>query len=231
LFGLLLGLAAVPALILPWLPGRGQENAQLADRWVSLFIAAYLGLHWLLAIPAWDRYLLPLVPLMALLLARLFVSLLEWVLRGMGRRRVPPVTAVASVSLLVLLVPVAWMARNGRFPIGGFPAADQGAWQVREYLQEAPYGTVLYDHWFSWHWGYAFIDKGVYTSWFPYPAALAEDLAVFGAVGERYLVVPDGAEALPVLRAVTDAGYEAEAVLQSEPHPGMILYRLDPAMR
>ena len=84
----------------------------------------------------------------------------------------------------------------GSFAVGGRRDADQGAWQVADYLDSAPYGTVLYDHWFSWHWRYAFIDKGVYTSWFATSRrVLAEDLQSSGTTpGDRYLVVPNDDE-------------------------------------
>jgi 4-amino-4-deoxy-L-arabinose transferase-like glycosyltransferase len=36
---------------------------------LTLFLAAYLLLHWLLAVPVWERYLLPLVPLLAVWVA------------------------------------------------------------------------------------------------------------------------------------------------------------------
>ena len=37
---------------------------------VALFVLAYALLHWLWAVPAWDRYLLPVLPIVAALLGR-----------------------------------------------------------------------------------------------------------------------------------------------------------------
>lgn len=213
-----------------WLPGQEKLGApSLADRLLTLFFLGYLALHWLLAVPVWDRYMLPLVPLSAVIIGRG---------TGLLAGRIPVVRTLPSLqprliiwlilfSFAALQISPALAARGGFFPVGGQRNADRGAWQVAEYLDQAPYGTVLYDHWFSWHWRYTFIDKGVYTSWFEHPAALAEDLQVFGSTpGDRYLVLPDDDRAKPVLRAVEESGYRARAVLQTQAQPGMILYHL-----
>ena len=110
---------------------------------------------------------------------------------------------------------------------GGSPTADQGAWQIANYLADEPYGTVLYDHWYSWHWQYHFLDKAVYVSWFAHPSALAEDLRAFGRnAGSRYVVLPDAPVSQPVRRAVSDAGFMLEEEFRTDYQPGLILYRL-----
>ena len=97
-----------------------------------------------------------------------------------------------------------------------------------EYLADEPYGTVLYDHWYSWQWRYHLFDKGVYVSWFPYPTALAEDLTAFGDnEGTRYIVLPDTAAALPVQRALRNADFTLIEQLRTDYQPGMILYRVE----
>jgi hypothetical protein len=92
-------------------------------------------------------------------------------------------------------------------------------------LAHAPYGTVLYDHWYSWQWRYHLLDSGVYVSWFPHPAALARDLTAFGHNRQpRYLALPNSSAADPVLRAVTAAGFHAQHVYTAE--DGITLYQL-----
>lgn len=119
-------------------------------------------------------------------------------------------SALSAVFLLFLL-PSAIAARNGRLPIGGQPGADQGAAQIAEFLADAPYGTVLYDHWYSWQWRYHLFDKRVFVSWFPHGQALAQELAVFGDDGyDRYLALPDTAVAHPVYRVVWAAGFDLQ---------------------
>ena len=192
-----------------WVYGR------LPDRLLILFSLAYLAIHWLLAIPVWDRYLLPLVPILALLLAR-FLNGTLFSFRGkMGRIALPVVVAL-------LLLPGVWSGRNGSLPVGGQADADHGIAAAAVYLEEAPYGTVLYDHWHSWQWRYHLFDKRVHLSWLPHPAQLTEELLVFGSDGHaRYLSLPNTPAALPFRRAVSEAGFCLESVYGAE---GITLY-------
>lgn len=195
------------------------------DLLLVLFILGYTALHWLLAIPVWDRYLLPLLPLVAILGGRAVAWLLD---RGHGRGRGMRLkTALAALIVGGLLLGPAVGARRGAFALGGWPKADDGAHQVAAYLATAPYGTVLYDHWYSWQWRYHLFDTGVYVSWFPHPAALADDLLAFGARGTRWLALPATDAALPVRRAVVTAGFTLRPVLHTDADPGIILYRVE----
>ncbi|MBK8901776.1 MAG: glycosyltransferase family 39 protein [Anaerolineaceae bacterium] len=192
------------------------------DRLLFIFILGYGLFHWLFAIPVWDRYLLPLLPLLAILLARAYNDLLTYL---------PPAAPVlhfrgAIVILALVLVFASWAARNGRTPPGSSPQADQGAAEIAAALADAPYGTVLYDHWFSWQWRYHLFDKRVFVSWFPHAAALTADLAAFGQDGSpRYIVLPNTAAAQPIIRTVQEAGFTLTAVTNSD---GIILYKINP---
>jgi 4-amino-4-deoxy-L-arabinose transferase-like glycosyltransferase len=228
---------------------RGATGRPAAwDRLLLLFLLAYFLLHWLLAVPVWDRYLLPVVAPAAVLAGRFVSRLLaqrpiagpgpqaigflatEWRLLSTHFGRVAGTGYGRAVVLLLLflaLAPPALAARDGRYPIGGRPQADGGAAQVAAFLAEAPYGTVLYDHWWSWQWRYHFFDKGVYVSWFPHPAALAEDLVVFGGDGNgRYLALPATAAALPVNRAVNEAGFQLRPAFTATGSDGKATMRL-----
>jgi 4-amino-4-deoxy-L-arabinose transferase-like glycosyltransferase len=225
-------LAAAVWLLRAWRPERTRSFNPITLL-LALFLAAYGVAHWLFAVPVWDRYLLPVLPFALLLVARLVAVALQRLLARDVNGATPRLGQVATVVMVVLLAFPAAGARLGRWPIGGQPTADQGAWRVAEQLREAPYGTVLYDHWYSWQWRYHLFDSGVYVSWFPHSDALREDLAVFGADGSpRYLVLPTGPAADPVRRAVAEAGF----VLVAQPpagvsDPPMMLYRLEKTTR
>jgi hypothetical protein len=192
------------------------------DRLLLIFILGYGLLHWLWAIPVWDRYLLPLLPLLALLLARAYSDLLA---------HLPTAAPVlqfrgAVVILALLFISASWSARNGRFPLGSFPQADRGATDIARALAAAPYGTVLYDHWFSWQWRYHLFDKRIFVSWFPHGQALATDLAAFGQDGSpRYLVLPNTAVAQPIIRIVQNAGFTLTPAIQSD---HIVLFKINP---
>lgn len=185
-----------------WLWWRGHP----LDRWLILFSGGYLLTHWLLAIPVWDRYLLLLVPIFSLLLAR-FVFYI-------------PATAYKwglVMGLALLLAVGGWNGRYAHFPIGGQTEADHGIGELVGHLEEAPYGTVLYDHYHSWQWRYHLFDKRVHLSWLPHPAHLTEELLVFGQDGHaRYLALPTGPAGLPLRRAVTEANFCLTLIDQTE---------------
>jgi len=228
----LLALGGVTAAVVA-LSRRARARLGAADALLALFVVAYLLLHWLWAVPAWDRYLLPVLPLVAALLGRGIEAV-----AGLKReettdftdstdyktkKSVESVKSVVSSSLnpvvalliivAVLHLPVAAAARAGRYPIGGQPAADGGAALVALALTDAPYGTVLYDHWYSWHWRYQLFDRRVYVSWFPHADALLADLAAFGQTGPaRTVALPRGGTAAPLVRRLREAGYRLVAV-------------------
>ncbi len=224
-----LWVTAVPIVLIPvlllllvwlaWRAFRVDDAASRVDLLLVFFVSGYMVLHWLTAVPVWDRYLLPLVPLVAILMGRGFERLGDW---EIGRlwplpisqsRGAPTANLLISFFLLILLLFSAGGGRHGRYPVGGQANADQGAAQIAAILADEPYGTVLYDHWFSWHWGYHLFYRKVYVSWFPHGAALAEDLAVFGRDGhKRYVALPDGAISHPIIRTIHTAGFQLQPV-------------------
>ena len=203
---------------------RGRVRVAPTEVMLLLFVMGYVGLHWLWAVPVWDRYLLPVLPLVAVLIGRV-VSLGLSCMAGWRLSRWLPVAGMAL--LFVVQFPFAANARLGRYPIGGQPVADGGAARIARLLEDAPYGTVLYDHWYSWHWRYQLFDERVYVSWFPHADALLDDLNAFAGTGsERYIVLPTTDAARPVLRRLTEAGYRLETLpVQDEPID-MMLYRI-----
>lgn len=195
-------------------------NPDRSNCLLFIFILSYGLFHWLFAIPVWDRYLLPLLPLLALLLASAYGSLLSHL----------SITAPLSqfrgafLILALLFLSASWSARNGRYQLGSFPRADHGTASIAAALVDAPYGTVLYDHWFSWQWRYQLFDKRVYVSWFPHGQALANDLAAFGQDGSpRYLALPNTTVSQPIIRSVKEAGFALTAVSQTNE---IILYQI-----
>ena len=189
---------------------RFQVNTWSIRQLLGWFVVGYLLLHWLLAIPVWDRYLLPLVPLLAILVGGSVRCQGSGVrlLSGIGGQR------FIHYSLFIihfLLLFAAVRAAAGHYPIGSTAQSDQGAAEVAAVLQDAPYGTVLYDHWYSWHWRYHFFDTGVYVSWFPDAPHLVEELQVFGP-DQRFIALPAGDRARPIVRELDTAGFRLEPV-------------------
>jgi 4-amino-4-deoxy-L-arabinose transferase-like glycosyltransferase len=224
-FGLLLAMPPFLALLI-----HDQDRPTTLDQFFLLYLLTYVLLHWFVAVPVWDRYLLPAVPIAALLLGRFASRLFAFATPLLGDLASRPTVAAflplaITTALILAQLPPAFQARLGHFPIGGRPAADNGAAEVAALLAHAPYGTVLYDHWYSWQWRYHLLDSGVYVSWFPHPAALARDLTTFGRNHQpRYLALPDTPAAQPILQVINVAGFQANHIHTAA--GGITLYQI-----
>lgn len=200
-----------------------------------VFLVSYFVLHWFLAIPAWDRYVLPVLPLVGIILGRYVWRTINFIIPALPERPAgwfnsQRIIWLVPLILLILQAPSVLKAYQGDLPVGGQPTADSGASQIAAELHHSPYGTVLYDHWYSWQWRYHLFDQHVYVNWFPSPEELAEDLDVFGKTGdERYLVLPDSGEAEVVKREVAEAGFglsHIKTATMPGDKPGMTLYQI-----
>ena len=100
---------------------------------------------------------------------------------------------------------------RGSYPFGGRPSNDDGAAAVAQAILEEPYGTVLYDHHYSWHWRYHFFYRGTHVEWFEDEEDLIENLSVFFQLkseDNRYLALKIGDELSESLKiTLPSAGY------------------------
>jgi 4-amino-4-deoxy-L-arabinose transferase-like glycosyltransferase len=228
---LLLALPLIVALLID------QHNRPAAlDRLFVLFAVAYSLLMWFIAVPVWDRYVLALLPFVGLVLARVVwrVVAYVWTMLALPFRSSP------WIKNSIILVPLALIffqgaavaaAYRGELPIGATPRADQGAAEISQALANEPYGTVLYDHWYSWQWRYHLFASKVYVSWFPDPDGLVDDLQVFGKDGhQRFIALPDSRLSMPVKRALTESGFSLKHVVSAqgkEGEAGISLYLIE----
>jgi 4-amino-4-deoxy-L-arabinose transferase-like glycosyltransferase len=210
---------------------RRATRAGLADRLLMGFCLLYLAAYWLLAFNLWDRYLLPLVPLLAFLGARALRWVGVTVAHVLPGRRRAAWRAGLAVLLVALLAPRAAGAARSQFPIGGDHGAYDGIDGAAAFLRAQPAGTVLYDHWLSWEWGFYLYDGPVYVSWFPSPSELAVDLQAFGATSPRFLAIPAWEASAEIKAAVADAGFSLDPVYTAYRRDGpvtLVVYALRP---
>ncbi len=229
-----------------WLIGIGWLISDMSQRslkppnktadvriWLWGMIAGYVSMHWLLAIPIWDRYWLPLVPLVAVAFSiglprfkndQIAIKRSFNRLRKKNRRDIN-FKVIWLVFALLLLLPQGWLARRGWFPVGGSATADGGAGQIAAVLDDKPYGTVLYDHYYSWQWRYHFFDTGVFVSWFPNPDWFGRELQAFESDShERFVVLPNDERGNPVRREATALGF---SLVEIEQTAEMTLYLVE----
>ena len=152
-------------------PARAQNK--ILDTLLAAYLLAYILLHTVAGFSVWDRYLLPLAPLVALLVGRMVsIVIPECSYRESRNPVTPALRAGASVPgissresritrivlpltlSLLLLLSGTRAARNG-YPVGGDHWAYQGLDEIASYLKtNAPPDAVLYHHWLRWHYTY-----------------------------------------------------------------------------
>jgi 4-amino-4-deoxy-L-arabinose transferase-like glycosyltransferase len=228
-----LGLIGLPFLLYRDLTQNARTRAARIDLWLLAYTIGFLALHWLLAFPIWDRYLLILVPITALLLARslpVFLSSCLLVPRGCSaiirspRLSISP-SLLLSIILLVML-PFSLAAAESQYPIGGDHGANDGIEQVARYLKTLPSGTVVYDHWLAWTLDYYVGEGFVYLSYFDTPADVAKDLRVFAGRGARYVIFPGRESPDAVIDAIGQVGYTLTPVLETKNRFGLTSFTI-----
>lgn len=208
-----LALAGSTVLVTSACLRRAPKKQDAYDLLMFGFCVAYLSTYWLLAFNLWDRYILAIVPVFCLMLARIAV-------RAANLRNPPNITIMgnkaspmpAAILLVVLLFP-GLKAASSRYPIGGDHGAYDGIAKVAAAIHNLPEGSVIYDHWLSWQWSFYLFDSPTYLAWVPGPDALAEDLAAHGSHGQRYFVAPAWESFSELRTAINSVGFQAIPVL------------------
>jgi 4-amino-4-deoxy-L-arabinose transferase-like glycosyltransferase len=217
---------------------KGHGRPAAFDHLLVLFVAVYVGIHLGASMPPWDRYALPLVPLLALLLGRVAASLLD-LAAPPGRSDFHLGTPVESGRsrrlrrgfLLVCaagIVYAAWLAGFSRLPVGDASAYD-GVAQIAEHVRqtESP-GSILYHHWLGWHYGFYLANAPVELRYWEAPADLAAKAAAEPQAAQ-WIAFPAGRESPDVLAALSAAGLRLQSeysVTHVDGSPSITLYRI-----
>ena len=246
----------VAALLGRDLTRQCQTRSALVDLILITFALFYLFFHLLLAFPVWDRYLLPMAPVAALLVGRVLGTIVpgakplaparsaggsgsgDWGLdivpgtqwKGIGYWVKRALRFTLYVLLFASLLGGGVMAARGRIPVGGDHGAFDGLDEVVDYLQDLPVGTVLYDRWLSWHYDYYLFDAYLYRAGFPSPGWLADDAAAFYDGRPRYLVLPDWESSARLERALAELGLTMLPVLTTRRRDGatsFVVYKIE----
>jgi hypothetical protein len=200
----------------------------LTDLFLISSSLVYFLLHWLWAFPVWDRYLLPLIPILSILLARA----LSLVQIGKPPLRTPhSALFILHCSLFLLLLLPAWNAAHSRYPVGGDHGAYDGIDRIVAFLRALPEGSVVYQHWLGWHYADYLFDGPVYVAYWPTPAWLARDVQAFGTREPRYIAFPSWESSARVKQALAGVGYTLAPVLTTTRRDGtrsFTLYHIQP---
>ena len=207
--------------------GRRIRSA-LADLLLTMFVFTYVLFHWLGAFPVWDRYLLPLVPVLALLLARFLGLLIDRLAfrSGLGQGAL---SVVALTVLFVSLAAPSIAAAHSQYPVGGDHGMYDGIDEVAAFLRGQPQGTVVYQHWLGWHYDYHLFGAQLFVAYWPTPDWLARDIQAFGEREPRYIAFPSWESPFRVVAALKDVGYDLKSVLTTtrrDGSPSFTVYRI-----
>lgn len=187
LFYLLFYLRRHPGILSPsslqfWRQWRFPSPALLLCIWSITFLA----LHIVTNIQIWDRYLLPLAPMLALLWGWLVV---RW------SSHVPAHwLAIGLVMIGLGMVPAAWKAAAGKLPIGGDHGGYTGLTSALNQVEQMfPDHVTLYHQTLGWHYQFYLFDqiaRGDYElRWFTNAVYLADN-AVKAPHQHRLLIEP-----------------------------------------
>ena len=175
-------------LVFPYVSSR-------VDRYLVVFLAAWgvgvFALHVVTSVQVWDRYLLPLVIPLVLIVAWAIGRVQGGWRKGQERM----VSFGLLIGVILLCVPPALQAADGRLPIGGDHGAYAGLDAALAWVEQAaPTNAVLYHRELGWHerfYLYDAVRRGdVDLRWYPNAAYLADN-ATKAPHKRKLLIVPD----------------------------------------
>jgi len=145
------------------------------DAVLALYTAGYLALHFAVTFQTWDRYLLPILPLLCVLAARGLVLVWQQFNRLPNFRR--PLRTATPVLAIPVLFYASWLGTAGRLPVGSDHGAYAGLDQVVSVLRSQPTDAIIYDRWLGWHYDFYLSDAPQERRWWGSGWKLADDAA------------------------------------------------------
>lgn len=187
--GYLFGTPVLSALVLGLALWGGRQRTR-AGTLLGLYVAGYLLLHITVTFHPWDRYLLPILPLVCVLAAHGAAVAVRWLhdrtpgdsLRGFSRspdaggklsRRLPGF--VAAVALAAGIAHATWLGAAGRIPVGSDYGAYRGIDRVAAALADLPDDAVIYYRSLGWHLDFYLFAGPQERRWYDGAQKLADD--------------------------------------------------------
>jgi hypothetical protein len=151
-----------------------RDGRNLSGLVIAAYILGYLVIHVAFTFQPWDRYLLPILPLICALGAH--GALVAYrALRSVGMPRGWRSFVGAAAACCALYA--ASLGVTGAIPAGSDVGAYRGVAEAARFLAEQPgRSTVYYEH-LGWHLDYYLYDRPVTRSWYDSPAKLASETA------------------------------------------------------
>jgi 4-amino-4-deoxy-L-arabinose transferase-like glycosyltransferase len=205
--------------------GRDVGQGYKTDLLLLGFAGLFVGFHVVVDVQLWDRYILGLAPLAALLVSR-----------GVERlRALVPASGsvwaswVGAALLAGLLAGPALTATHSGYPVGGdhgaYDGIDRVAATLRTASKEETRTSVIYHHWLGYHYRFYLYGAPVRTHWWPDLADLTEDARIYRREA-RWIAFPAWVEEAPARVALAGAEMRLWPVLETRREDGSVSFRL-----
>jgi hypothetical protein len=202
------------------------QKRERLDQLLWLFVVGYFLVHWLLAFNTYDRYLLPLAPIVLILSGRAITDVRAITgLRFAGNK--PAAVRLAVTLLLFITTATGIFASRWRLDLGRdhYPLDRLGEINaLTAHLNQKPLGTVVYNPWLGWELGYYL---GPWSNkrrvHYPTPEALVHDALDNPENASRYFLAPSERDVTAWLDAMKRVGL---VVTEDYRSARFIVYRL-----
>lgn len=212
---------------------RRRERAGWVFEWVLAgFFLYFVAVHTVLTFSIWDRYMLGLASIVAILLSRVILLPHDVLSRREGSDRAQVAYLVVLSLLLVAAIrhPTQVALRYG-FPVGGDHGSFQGIDDVANYFKgNAPEGSVVFHKWLGWHYScYLFdvpLDFYYYPS-FEFVLKSSQQLSTY----EKYIVFPSWTDPSGLANFLEDNEWEMRELYRTYRPNGTMsftIYRIQP---
>ncbi len=220
-------LVGVPLLVGYGLWRRERRPGWLFDLALTAFVLFFIGVHTVLSFAAWDRYLLGLAPIVALLLARVVLlpfDVVPWQAAACG-------ALMAAFLAASLLAPLP-TALQGGFPVGSDHGQYEGIDQVAAYFRGnvAP-GAAVFHHDEGWHYSYYMFDCPYSFCYYPDAGDLLGQVRRLPPGQEKYVALPDWVDPGPMQGTLRAGGWTLRPVYRTYRRDGSLsftVYRIQP---
>jgi hypothetical protein len=200
---------------------------------LTAFFVYFVAFHTVFSFSIWDRYMLGLAPVAAVLLARIVLlphdALLETQQKAMWSR--VACLAVLAVFLAAVLVPPTQVALRYGFPVGGDHGAFQGIDSVAGYFKaNAAPGSIVFHKWLGWHYSFYMFDLPLDYYYYPDHKFVLETSRRLPDL-EKYIVFPSWTSEAELQTVLNNGGWELSELYRTYRPDGTLsftIYRIQP---
>jgi len=225
--------AGVPILLAYGLHRRRVRPGWTLDWALAAFFVYFVAFHTAFSFSIWDRYMLGLAPVAAVLLARVVLLPHDALLDAQQRPVWPRVAYLATLVVLLaaVLVPPTRVALRYGFPVGGDHGAFQGIDSVANYFRaNAAPGSIVFHKWLGWHYSFYMFDLPVDYYYYPNHEFVLQTSRSLPNL-EKYIVFPSWTSEAELQTVLSNGGWELAELYRTYRPDGTLsftVYRIQP---